>query len=165
MACRPHGTKPLIQPMLIYQQPAMGWYYTESCRQTNFDFNGDEYHLWTWFICTNYAKHTRLTPWCLTMKAYHVSKMGSRLSERVAWCPFGAKPLPEPMLTYGSKLSAFCNHHIDGLAQERHNSIANALELPLPCTKPSICYAPQSFTESCHCANFFVTGGSLRYYK
>ena len=30
-------------------------------------------------------------------------------------------------------------HHIDGLIQERRNSIANALELRLSCTNPSIC--------------------------
>ena len=29
-------------------------------------------------------------------------------------------------------------HYMDGLMQERRNSIANALELPLSCTKPSI---------------------------
>ena len=29
--------------------------------------------------------------------------------------------------------------HIDGLVQERHNSIANALELRLSCTNPLIC--------------------------
>ena len=29
--------------------------------------------------------------------------------------------------------------HIDGLVQERRNSIANALELRLSCTDPSIC--------------------------
>ena len=29
-------------------------------------------------------------------------------------------------------------HHIDGLMQERHNTIADALELHLSCTKPSI---------------------------
>ena len=28
--------------------------------------------------------------------------------------------------------------HIDGLVQERHNSIANALEMRLSCTNPSI---------------------------
>ena len=38
----------------------------------------------------------------------------------------------------------YCNtncsvSNIDGLVQERHNSIANALELGLPCTNPSIC--------------------------
>ena len=32
----------------------------------------------------------------------------------------------------------FC-FHINGLMQERHNSIANALELCLSCTNPSIC--------------------------
>ena len=31
------------------------------------------------------------------------------------------------------------SHHIDGLVQERHNSIANTLELCLSCTNPSIC--------------------------
>ena len=42
-------------------------------------------------------------------------------------------------------ISRFClslvnsiQYHIDGLAQERHNSIANALELRLSCTYPSI---------------------------
>ena len=30
--------------------------------------------------------------------------------------------------------------HIDGLVQERRNSIANALELRLSYTNPSICY-------------------------
>ena len=34
--------------------------------------------------------------------------------------------------------SSCCNPHIDGLVQERRNSIANALELHLSCTKPSI---------------------------
>ena len=29
-------------------------------------------------------------------------------------------------------------YHIDGLMQENHNSIANALELHLPCTNPLI---------------------------
>ena len=32
-----------------------------------------------------------------------------------------------------------CPGHIDGLVQERRNSIANALELRLSCTNPSIC--------------------------
>ena len=30
-------------------------------------------------------------------------------------------------------------HQIDGLVQERRNSIANAMELPLSCTNPSKC--------------------------
>ena len=33
----------------------------------------------------------------------------------------------------------FPNAYIDGLVQERHESIANALELHLSFTKPSIC--------------------------
>ena len=32
--------------------------------------------------------------------------------------------------------------HIDGLVHERRNSIANALELHLSCTKPLICTSP-----------------------
>ena len=32
-----------------------------------------------------------------------------------------------------------CTNHIDGLVQERHNSIALAMELCLSCTNPSIC--------------------------
>ena len=33
----------------------------------------------------------------------------------------------------------YCMNHIVGLVQERHNSIANAMELRLSCTNPSIC--------------------------
>ena len=36
------------------------------------------------------------------------------------------------------KSSAQCNLYIDRLVQERRNSIANALELRLSCTNPSI---------------------------
>ena len=35
-------------------------------------------------------------------------------------------------------ISKWHNHHIDGLVQERRNSIANALELHFSCTNPSI---------------------------
>ena len=38
------------------------------------------------------------------------------------------------------KYALFNEHHIDGLVQERRNSIANALELRLSCTNPSICW-------------------------
>ena len=38
---------------------------------------------------------------------------------------------------YPYKLKVMYN--IDGLVQERHNSIAKALELHLSCTNPSIC--------------------------
>ena len=31
------------------------------------------------------------------------------------------------------------DEYIDGLVQERHNTIANALELRLSCTNPSMC--------------------------
>ena len=34
---------------------------------------------------------------------------------------------------------AFMVHDVDGLMQERHNSIANAMELRLSCTNPSMC--------------------------
>ena len=37
-------------------------------------------------------------------------------------------------------------HDIDGLAQDRHNSIANTLDLCLSCTNPSICSANSYFT-------------------
>ena len=47
---------------------------------------------------------------------------------------FGTKPLPEPVLT-----SLFIHPHINELVQERRNSIANALELRLSCSNPSIC--------------------------
>ena len=36
-------------------------------------------------------------------------------------------------------LQGHCKHYIDGLGQERRNSIANALDLRLSCTNPSIC--------------------------
>ena len=37
-------------------------------------------------------------------------------------------------------LSHWCTLHINGLVKERRNSIANALELRLSCTNPSICF-------------------------
>ena len=39
-----------------------------------------------------------------------------------------------------------CNTRIDGLVQEGHNSIANALELRLSCTNPSIWWKFYSYT-------------------
>ena len=51
------------------------------------------------------------------------------------------KPVPVPILTYqqrGPVTFTWGQYHIDGLAQERHKSIANALELRLSCTSPSI---------------------------
>ena len=39
--------------------------------------------------------------------------------------------------------------HIDGLMQERRNSIANALELQLSYTNPSICKTQANHTLSC----------------
>ena len=36
--------------------------------------------------------------------------------------------------------SLYCTHYIDGLVQERRNSIALAMELRLSCTNPSICW-------------------------
>ena len=41
---------------------------------------------------------------------------------------------------YGNTVLCKCSHHIDGLVQEICNSIANALELRLFCTNPSISY-------------------------
>ena len=64
----------------------------------------------------------------------------------MALCLLGAKPLPEPMLTYcrldtqeqisvkfKSTLDkfSFMETHFDRLVQEKRNSIANALELRL----------------------------------
>ena len=43
-----------------------------------------------------------------------------------------------------------CNHHINGLVEERCNSIANALELHLSCTNPSI-----SSNQFCEFKNLF----------
>ena len=36
-------------------------------------------------------------------------------------------------------ISELDHHHFDGSVQERHNSIAKALELRLSCTNPPIC--------------------------
>ena len=50
-------------------------------------------------------------------------------------------------------------HHIDGLMQKRHNSIANALELCLFCIKPSTCWASEHLkspaTQACLFNSFF----------
>ena len=50
-----------------------------------------------------------------------------------------------------------CKPYMDGLLQERRNSIANALELHLSCINPSISFS--SFTPSWLCV-FAGTGGA-----
>ena len=64
-----------------------------------------------------------------------------------ALLPNGNKALPEPLLTYTQQdplalipenVHQNYIYHIDGLVQERHNFIANALELHLSCTDPLI---------------------------
>ena len=55
---------------------------------------------------------------------------GLDLCRHMAW-------LSRDDLTH-SGLNSMAINHIDGLMQERRNSIANALELRLSCTKPSI---------------------------
>ena len=43
-------------------------------------------------------------------------------------------------LRWNQRFSVTCwRHHIDGLVQERRNSIASAMELRLSCTNPMIC--------------------------
>ena len=51
-----------------------------------------------------------------------------------------------PHLQEANELNNECKNakaHIDGLVQERRNSIANALELHLSCTYPSISFSPK----------------------
>ena len=55
--------------------------------------------------------------------------------------------LPTRMWGYGVFFVS-PNSDNDGLVQERHNSIATALQLPLPCTNPSIYLLPVCL---CHC--------------
>ena len=47
--------------------------------------------------------------------------------------PTSELPLPVPTMTH------FTNAYIDGLVQEKRNSIANTLVLRFSCTNPSIC--------------------------
>ena len=60
------------------------------------------------------------------------------------WFPFWCW-LNEPQISVSQAYSIGTSgkweveHYIDGLVQERRNSIANALELRLSCTNPSIC--------------------------
>ena len=61
--------------------------------------------------------------------------------------PVGTAPA-DVLALYGAAASAATGRtklksHIDGLVQERRNSIANALELHLSCTKPLICIEDQ----------------------
>ena len=44
----------------------------------------------------------------------------------------------KPYITLTGELWGVCSEYFDGLVQERRNSIANALELRLSCTNPSI---------------------------
>ena len=77
--------------------------------------------LWHSFICTG-----KLTSWWRLL---------------MSWRQICARPSADTMLT-GLWLWCHMDHimqHIDGLVQERRNSIANALDLCLSCTDPLIC--------------------------
>ena len=54
-----------------------------------------------------------------------------------------------PLDNNNLSLFAIFTFHVDGLMQERHNSIANALELRLSCTNPSI-YGFNPVILHCH---------------
>ena len=62
--------------------------------------------------------------------------------------PINNKPTLVQMIVWRQATSHYLNQwwlsllHIDGLVQERLNSIANALELRLSCTNPLICASP-----------------------
>ena len=60
----------------------------------------------------------------------------------MAWCQKGHKPLYEPTT------AQFADAYVDGLVQERRNSIANALELRLSSTNPSIYLVCNQFSMS-----------------
>ena len=54
---------------------------------------------------------------------------------------------PKLIASTGANKFHFCERHIDGLMQERRNSIANTLELCLSCTNPSILPCDVAFTK------------------
>ena len=57
---------------------------------------------------------------------------------RYYWLPWVCKIIARYICIRNVSMSTQCEIHIDGLEQERHNSIANALELRLSCTNPSL---------------------------
>ena len=68
-------------------------------------------------------------------------------SEAISQCTYH---LTTPLLMHWSYHSLTQNHHIYcWVVQERHNSIANALELRLSCTNPTICIWVKS--RNCDC--------------
>ena len=76
------------------------------------------------------------------------------IGSSISLCFVGAKPLPDPLLerdpedvrTECLKKEQIVSH-IEKLVQERHNSIANALELRLSCTNTSTCsYSSRLYT-------------------
>ena len=56
--------------------------------------------------------------------------------------------MPGAWTSAGMVLNWIIQNNLDGLMQERHNSIANALELRLSCTNPSICCQKEGLTLS-----------------
>ena len=69
-------------------------------------------------------------------------------------------PIPKSFSDYMSDCGHYCRclHKIDGLVQERRNSIANALELCLSCTNPSKWWSVLAFIiYSCE---MNLTGGA-----
>ena len=79
----------------------------------------------------------------------------SALIEVIAWHWTDEMPLSEPMMVW------ITDGYFTGLVQERHNSIANALELCLSYTNPSICGHSALVSSTCLSCNESIQAESI----
>ena len=71
---------------------------------------------------------------CVTRLNYHVSRVLAGAGDK----NISVLDKQECFPRRHRRSTPFLHKHVDGLAQERRNSIANALEFRLSCTNPSI---------------------------
>ena len=112
------------------------------------------------WMAFNYLKNYNYTIWHNT-----VLYLVSPTLRLVRWLTCWLAIFKYPKHNSCANISHFFCHlqlHIDGLMQERHNSIANALELCLSCTNPSIWYWIRHKDEKYLCKNMAVILHSMR---
>ena len=147
MACRLAGAKPLSEPMLEYCQ--LGPYKQNSVKFLS-KFRHFHSRKCIWKCRLRNGSHFVSASMCLDSKVLkcinqkrdvyegiHLTPASSMAVDALDWCWFRfERKLPASTWFW----PRFCTvvAYVDGLVLQRRNSIANALELRLCCTNPSM---------------------------
>ena len=90
-------------------------------------------------LTDNKSTLIQVKAWCRQATSHYQSQYWPRtMSPNGATRPQWVKPRETPHTSPSQNCPIMALHYIDGLMQERCNSIANALELHLSCTNPLI---------------------------